>query len=67
MSDMKSLIALLITLMIFSNLHGQSEFDLNCFSILVGKKASTDGSVFFAHNEDGGVRKNLLNYIKSQE
>jgi len=49
---MKNLFILLIILMPFSNLHGQSEFDLNCFSILVGKKASTDGSVFFAHNED---------------
>ena len=31
---------------------GQSDYDLNCFSVLVGKKASKDGSVFFAHNED---------------
>ena len=30
----------------------QSDNDLNCFSVLVGKKASNDGSVFFAHNED---------------
>lgn len=26
--------------------------DQNCFTILVGKNASTDGSVFVAHNED---------------
>jgi dipeptidase len=26
--------------------------ELNCFSILVGKEASVDGSVLFAHNED---------------
>jgi dipeptidase len=32
--------------------NGQENFDLNCYSILVGKDASTDGSVFFAHNED---------------
>jgi dipeptidase len=31
---------------------GQSGFETNCFSILVGRKASADGSVFFAHNED---------------
>lgn len=29
---------------------GQSQ--LNCYTILVGKKASTDGSVIIAHNED---------------
>jgi dipeptidase len=33
-------------------LFAQRESDLDCFSILVGKNASTDGSVFFAHNED---------------
>lgn len=39
------------------------ENDFNCFSILVGKKASADGSVLFAHNEDdGGVQ--LVNYYK---
>ncbi|MGA9119642.1 MAG: C69 family dipeptidase, partial [Bacteroidota bacterium] len=27
-------------------------FSQNCFTILVGKNASTDGSVFVAHNED---------------
>ena len=30
----------------------QSEPGHNCFTILVGKKASADGSVFVAHNED---------------
>jgi len=35
----------------------------NCFSILVGKDATTDGSVLFAHNEDdSGV--NLVNWYK---
>jgi dipeptidase len=43
---------ILIIALYFSNVNGQSEFDLNCYSILVGKNASTDGSVFFAHNED---------------
>jgi dipeptidase len=31
---------------------GQSKSETNCFTILVGRKASTDGSVFMAHNED---------------
>lgn len=34
------------------------EGDLNCFTILVGKKASQDGAVLLAHNEDD--RDNLL-------
>lgn len=43
-------IALLLFILIFSrNLSGQS---FNCFSILAGKAATTDGSVMFAHNED---------------
>jgi len=33
-----------------ANLPAQNDF--NCFSVLVGKKATTDGSVLFAHNED---------------
>ena len=32
--------------------------DINCFSIIAGKDATTDGSVLFAHNEDDG--DNLL-------
>ena len=40
-----------------------NELDFNCYSILVGKNASADGSVLFAHNEDdGGVQ--LVNYYK---
>ena len=35
----------------------------NCFSILVGKNATEDGSVLFAHNEDdSGI--NLINWYK---
>ncbi len=36
---------------------------LGCFSVVVGKKASSDGSVIFGHNEqDGGDR--ILNFRK---
>jgi dipeptidase len=38
----------------------QQKFD--CFSILVGKDASADGSVLFGHNEDTGTR--LVNFFK---
>lgn len=48
----KIIIATLIITFNSLNAYGQDNFDLNCYSILVGKNASTDGSVFFAHNED---------------
>jgi dipeptidase len=37
---------------------------LDCFSIIVGKNASTDGSVLVAHNEDTGT--DLVNFTKVQ-
>jgi dipeptidase len=36
--------------------------DFDCFSILAGKKATADGSVILAHNEDTGTE--LVNYYK---
>jgi len=47
---MKVFYTLLIIFLNIANLFAQ--IDLDCFSIIVGKDASTDGSVFFAHNED---------------
>ena len=38
--------------------------DSNCYSIVVGKDASSDGYVIMAHNEDDG-RHVLLIIIKS--
>ena len=35
----------------------------NCFTVLVGKNASADGSVFLAHNEDDGGDR-LVNWYK---
>lgn len=37
--------------------------DINCFSIIVGKKATVDGAVLFAHNEDDGSPQ-LVNYYR---
>jgi dipeptidase len=52
-SNMRDLlIMILISGFSFSSGFGQSEPSHNCFTILVGKSASTDGSVFLAHNED---------------
>jgi len=44
--------------------HAQQGYQQNfdCFSILVGKDATVDGSVIFGHNEDTGTR--LVNFYK---
>lgn len=54
----------LIILFIFHFIFPQdNDSQYNCFSILVGKDATIDGSVLFAHNEDdSGV--NLVNWYK---
>ena len=43
-------IILLLTTQLFSQSPDEKNF--NCFSVLVGKSATIDGSLFFAHNED---------------
>lgn len=46
------------------NLPAESLEDGGCFAIAVGREASADGSVFFAHNEDcGGVEVNRQEVI----
>jgi dipeptidase len=56
-------LSLLLFLFIFNFIFPQAESQYNCFSILVGKNATRDGSVLFAHNEDdGGI--NLVNWYK---
>ncbi len=44
--------------------YSQTVFDqkLDCFSVVVGRKAMSDGSVMFAHNEDTGL--GAVNYFK---
>jgi dipeptidase len=41
---------------------GEFKQDFDCYSVVVGKKASADGSVIFAHNED--VLAPVVNYYK---
>ncbi|MFW6124362.1 MAG: dipeptidase [Acidobacteriota bacterium] len=38
-----------------------SSINANCFTVIVGKKASADGSVLFGHNEQNGGRR-IINY-----
>jgi len=58
---------LLALLVIFNVATGLSQYhhtnEFNCFSVLVGKDASVDGSVLFAHNEDD-YGKQIVNYYK---
>jgi len=48
----KLLVIMLISGFSFNTCRCQNESGHNCFTILVGKNASKDGSVFVAHNED---------------
>jgi dipeptidase len=42
----------LLVLILISSVCCAAGFGQNCFTVIVGKTASTDGSVFVAHNED---------------
>jgi hypothetical protein len=42
----------------------QNESEFNCFTFLVGKEASVDGSVFIAHNEDDLNDHNFIDLHK---
>ena len=44
--------ALFLTVLTTISLYSSDGIDLNCYSIVVGKNASFDGSVIVAHNED---------------
>ena len=50
---MKKLFLLTVVYLLnFAAARAQNDEGLNCFTILVGKNASADGSIFIAHNED---------------
>ena len=60
-SNIKSF-AVLFILILSLTTWGQEEVpaDYNCFSVLVGKDASVDGTLLFGHNDDDGFQ--LVNY-----
>ena len=68
---MMNILASLLTLGLLSILpYAQAQpisTDFNCFSILVGKNASADGSVMLAHNEDDGGEQFLNWYIVERQ
>lgn len=45
-------IPLLTIILVLPSTSAQNSFDYNCYTVIVGKNASLDGSVFIAHNED---------------
>ena len=67
----KKIISLLTVGVFATSLYAQQSpainTDFNCFSILVGKDASADGSVMFSHNEDDGGEQFLNWYIVDRE
>jgi len=50
---------------LFSHAQQQIQQKFDCFSIVVGKDASVDGSVIVGHNEDTGTA--LVNFYKVPE
>lgn len=52
---------LFLTTFLFIALQGISQEEFNCFSVLAGKKATSDGAVLFAHIEDD-YGKQLVNW-----
>lgn len=58
------LIALILFELNLTSIYCQKENDLNCFTIIVGKNASSDGSVFLAHNEDNPGINNFVDLHK---
>ncbi|MDZ7271277.1 MAG: C69 family dipeptidase [candidate division KSB1 bacterium] len=53
----RQLVIVLLILVAAGLVLGQSVRGLDCFSIVVGRNASADGSVLVAHNEDDGGRQ----------
>jgi dipeptidase len=56
---------LLITSQLFTQTFGEKNF--NCFSVLIGKNATTDGSNMFAHNEDDWGKRVVNWYLAPYE
>jgi len=61
---MKKNISYLFILILFSSSIAQKKIEKECFMVMVGKRASSDGSVLIAHNNDlTGIEASLLEKI----
>ena len=56
---------LIVLSLLFINIFSKNGTELNCFTIIVGKKASECGSVIVAHNEDDNG-KQLVNLFRTK-
>lgn len=57
-----TLLACILILISLSHAKSQNEDLLNCFGVIAGKNATTDGSVLLAHNEDDSGEQMLNIY-----
>ncbi len=55
---------IIITSISFYNIIAQNDIDLNCFTVVVGKDVSVDGSTIVAHNEDDSGQQ-IVNLYKT--
>ncbi len=55
---------IIILIFCFIDLYSQQNINLNCFTIIVGKDVSVDGSTIVAHNEDD-FGKQIVNLYKT--
>jgi len=67
MKKVKILYGIIFIICFITRLSGQGDgiYSFDCFSIIVGRDASVDGSVIMGHNEDTGTP--LINYYKVPE
>ncbi|MCF6367058.1 MAG: C69 family dipeptidase [Bacteroidales bacterium] len=59
---MKLLLKVIILFLLSKSVFSQQNPD--CYTIIVGKKASFDGSVLIGHNEDDGGKQMIVNWFK---
>ncbi len=54
MKKRKLILFFIILISVFSIIYADNDCNCNCFTVIVGKKASLNGDVLLAHNEDDG-------------
>lgn len=54
----------IVSTLTITNIFAQNDIELNCFTVVVGKNASVDGSTIVAHNEDDSGQQ-IVNLYKT--